>query len=1226
MKTSIMKKSLLPASCRVMALAVVCLVAARLPASAQVSIPVPDYSFDTWNSTNPYANQYPVGYSPYPTAQIFTGWATTSANYKFYRVPTTGDTGTFQGANAAEVDYPIVSTTESLNPVVTSIDNNAVYTLTVALSSSQAAAGSVTLELLSTTSATDTTDYSNPANDKSGSNPTSLPNPTPIITTVATLASTTISGATINAQGAGHYVDYSVSFNTLNGANSSLVGKNVTIAVVVNSTSYSQCTDFDNVRLTETNQPFVFHSTKSANPGDVIELQGDNFGPNPQVWMHHVTGSEGSLSPTTQLQVVNSGDTSVTAVITSTETVGLYAIWVVNGGNQTGPIFINQAQSWGAPDLAGLSVDPGRSFRLFGHNMFLSGATPTVNFVNGSTSIPATVTTTGSDSYGLHVTAPSSLVTGTVYTITVNNGFGGNYGTTTMTNTLTAMAAGSDPFGLGVPWGSDFTAIAANVYNVKTDSRLTTHAAGDGVTDDTAAIQNAINTASSAGGGTIYFPTGTYVIQMPAVTGNHVPIDFASNVVLKGDGMTATTLKMSGFDASQYGFAFDAWECSHVGVYNMCFYNTSTGTPYSFSMTSCTKTFAIGCKFLADAGKDACWSEDEESVVRNCQIVSTNVTGTNLGEPTWFVGNADTVFTNNTVSYYLARARMMQSARTLVENNTVTRSPVDNGVSLENGGFDISDDRQLALLNNTLQKEGSGLFTDANSGETILSQGDGDAALITGTVTSTTATTLTDSTQDWTWNYGGAPQWLPQLSYYVDIVSGPGAGQIRQVLSNTANTLTVDHPWDEMPTSASGYVLHDLQNQQILVEGNSLSQQPIGIEIYGAAVLDTTIANNTLSNCGGITFIPFGYSLSSAMMETLITGNTITSSEYDYDNNEYAQIALQALYYGNAGTATLSFGTEIRNNTVTGPTPETGNEGYVARAYNGGGGYFWSNNTTVALVGTIFDNNTSNGSLSAYQLDTGDYNTTIWNPVNNQVTSMLNDVRGEAEEGPASVHASVDTTRSDLVAHWTLDESSGPTSFDSSGFDNDGTWQNSPTFSATYPSVFAPSVLNSFPDLGCLTFNGTNQYVSMGNPPNLPSGTGARTLCGWAKSSSLASGYRLIASFGTNAPGEGMYIGMYGTTLAGGGLSNTSIYSSGTFWDSNWHFVALTYDGTTAKLYGDGVLLASGAESWNLVHGSCDIGEHVASEFYWNGQIDDVRIYNRALSAAEISDLAAGNP
>jgi hypothetical protein len=201
---------------------------------------------------------------------------------------------------------------------------------------------------------------------------------------------------------------------------------------------------------------------------------------------------------------------------------------------------------------------------------------------------------------------------------------------------------------------------------------------------------------------------------------------------------------------------------------------------------------------------------------------------------------------------------------------------------------------------------------------------------------------------------------------------------------------------------------------------------------------------------------------------------------------------------------------------------------------------------------------------------------------------------------------------SGLVAYWKLDEAASPAA-DSTMSGITGTWKNSPTFSATH------SILVPYSDPGCITFNGTNQYVSMGNPAALPSGTHARTICGWAKSASTASGTRVIASFGSATTGEAMYIGMNGASLLAGGYSNDLTVTN--FWDTKWHFIALTYDGTTAKLYADGVLKTSAAKSWSLVHGACNIGAQVNTASYWNGNVDDVRVYNYALSATQVSSL-----
>jgi hypothetical protein len=89
--------------------------------------------------------------------------------------------------------------------------------------------------------------------------------------------------------------------------------------------------------------------------------------------------------------------------------------------------------------------------------------------------------------------------------------------------------------------------ITENVDNQLTDSEEVTTAEkpsydvtyygaeGDGATDDTAAIQSAIDAAIASGGGTIYFPSGTYVISDELVVGD--------SIAMKGDGRDATTIE-----------------------------------------------------------------------------------------------------------------------------------------------------------------------------------------------------------------------------------------------------------------------------------------------------------------------------------------------------------------------------------------------------------------------------------------------------------------------------------------------------------------------------------------------------------------------------------------------------------------------------------------------------------------------------------------------------------
>ncbi|MGF6221942.1 M10 family metallopeptidase C-terminal domain-containing protein [Pseudomonas frederiksbergensis] len=96
-------------------------------------------------------------------------------------------------------------------------------------------------------------------------------------------------------------------------------------------------------------------------------------------------------------------------------------------------------------------------------------------------------------------------------------------------------------------------------------------AKGDGITDDTAAIQSAIDAAAAAGGGQVYMPTGTYI-----VSGGEEPSDgclmLKSNVYLYGDGMGATTVKVAdGSDTKITGVIRSAYgeETHDFGVSNL---------------------------------------------------------------------------------------------------------------------------------------------------------------------------------------------------------------------------------------------------------------------------------------------------------------------------------------------------------------------------------------------------------------------------------------------------------------------------------------------------------------------------------------------------------------------------------------------------------------------------------------------------------------------------------
>jgi len=200
-----------------------------------------------------------------------------------------------------------------------------------------------------------------------------------------------------------------------------------------------------------------------------------------------------------------------------------------------------------------------------------------------------------------------------------------------------------------------------------------------------------------------------------------------------------------------------------------------------------------------------------------------------------------------------------------------------------------------------------------------------------------------------------------------------------------------------------------------------------------------------------------------------------------------------------------------------------------------------------------------------------------------------------------------------LVCWWKLDEGQGSIALDWSGHKNDGTLMNGPGWVTGY-------------DENALEFDGNDDYVNFGNTSSWPAGNSDRSMCAWSKTDTIAGGWRWIAAYGSAGTGQAMFIGMNTDALYGGGYAD-DVFTNG-FWEVDvWHHICLTYDGTTARLYADGIEVAAEAKNWDLVLSRAHIGRQVndIAEF-WDGLIDDVRIYDKVLTPDEIMKVMTGDP
>jgi len=158
---------------------------------------------------------------------------------------------------------------------------------------------------------------------------------------------------------------------------------------------------------------------------------------------------------------------------------------------------------------------------------------------------------------------------------------------------------------------------------------------------------------------------------------------------------------------------------------------------------------------------------------------------------------------------------------------------------------------------------------------------------------------------------------------------------------------------------------------------------------------------------------------------------------------------------------------------------------------------------------------------------------------------------------------------------------------------------------------------------GGVSFDGVNDYISTMYTQNLP----AWTVAVWTRSpappaNGVTSGpVQREANFQLNwNHGDTAFRGAAALRVGGRWYAATF----GALQGNRWYHLAATYDGETLRTYRDGVLVASNlgpsgppdAEPKSLL-----FGRHATRDRYFNGSIDDVRIYDRALDASEIAAL-----
>jgi len=214
---------------------------------------------------------------------------------------------------------------------------------------------------------------------------------------------------------------------------------------------------------------------------------------------------------------------------------------------------------------------------------------------------------------------------------------------------------------------------------------------------------------------------------------------------------------------------------------------------------------------------------------------------------------------------------------------------------------------------------------------------------------------------------------------------------------------------------------------------------------------------------------------------------------------------------------------------------------------------------------------------------------------------------------PQSVHAEL---MDDAVGIWLMDETGGTEVSDSSKIGNSG----------EITSGSGKWVKGKFGN--ALELNGTSEYVEVPDSDSLDLEEQVTMIC-WFNWEGSGDGWQTFFSKGPMGGLEENYALFINTgsrhthfcTNAGG--RNCLNSPNNAFEPQQWHHTAATYDGKKKITYLDGKVVQDDALGGNMVTNDdyLGIGFRQGSSHYWKGMLDDMAVFNRALSEDEIVDI-----
>lgn len=268
------------------------------------------------------------------------------------------------------------------------------------------------------------------------------------------------------------------------------------------------------------------------------------------------------------------------------------------------------------------------------------------------------------------------------------------------------------------------------------------------------------------------------------------------------------------------------------------------------------------------------------------------------------------------------------------------------------------------------------------------------------------------------------------------------------------------------------------------------------------------------------------------------------------------------------------------------------------------GGNYWTNSSGNGYSDTCADANTDGFCDVPYILNyTGTTNNTDYLPLSKYFANI----------NVLNIH---------------FNEATGTTAHDSSGYGNNGIFYGETFNDGTSYSGSTPTDLHTASGYfgKALNFDGSNDYVNCGNDSSLNI-NGPFSISAWVYVNVSSSYKTIVRKIGSSTTDTNYALDLNGTNGVRFFVYNTSGSVKGITVGTSlvpfnsWTFISGTYDGSTFRIYINGIqetTTFTWSGTMNNTVGNLRIGSSLSAN-YFNGTIDEVRIWNRSLNSTEIN-------